>query len=80
MTTRTRRKRTAPFKPEAENRTQERYTQAMDRYERAERRLKRAFTAWDKARDVLRRYDRIADKAFAANRIGGEYDPRELAK
>jgi hypothetical protein len=46
---------------------------------RAERKMIAATTRWLKLREQVRRYDRLADKALAT-RIGGEYDPRELAE
>jgi hypothetical protein len=64
------------------NRTQDReaarHTAAILKLQRLEARMVRAQRAWDKAREVVRRYDVKADKRFGT--IGGQYDVRDMAE
>jgi len=61
-----------------EDRLEAKHRTAVTALMRAERKMIAATTRWLKLRERVRRYDRLADKALA-NRIGGEYDPREMA-
>lgn len=61
-----------------EDRLEAKHRTAVMALMRAERKMVAATTRWLKLREQVRRYDRLADKALAT-RIGGEYDPRELA-
>jgi len=55
-----------------------RHTAAILKLARLEARMVRAQRAWDKAREVVRRYDVKADKRFG--QIGGKYDERDMAE
>ena len=60
-----------------QEREAERFRLAYEKLERTERRMRRAMLAWLRARDAMQALERRAAKGA---RIGGEYDPRELAK
>lgn len=65
--------------PGSQARFEAKHKAAVEAYYRAERRMVLAVSRWLKLREQVRRYDKLADKRFA-QRIGGQYDPRELAK
>jgi hypothetical protein len=60
-----------------QEREAERFRLAFLKLERTERRMRRAMLAWLRARDAMQRLERRTKAP--ADRIGGEYDPRELA-
>lgn len=63
---------------QTQNREAARHTAAILKLQRAEVKMVRAMRAWDKAREVVRRYDIKADKKISAS-IGGRYDERDMA-
>lgn len=56
-------------------RDNEKVRKAHDREQRAEKRMRRAFKAWEKARGDMDRLCKRLDK-----RVGGGFDVRELAE
>jgi hypothetical protein len=61
-----------------QERLEAKHRAAVQALMRAERRMVLAFTRWAKLRAEVRRYDKLADKAWG-ERIGGEYDVRDMA-
>ena len=61
-----------------QERLEARHRAAVEALMRAERRMVLAFARWMALRQQVRRYDKLADKAWG-ERIGGEYDPRDMA-
>lgn len=58
-----------------EARRAKRHEKAVEVLARAERRLTAAFTRWQKAREALRRYEKLAEKEFnQRSEIGGTFD------